>query len=59
MVLFERTTRGVRITETGELLLEESWRIFVQVEQTMRTVQRVGHGEVGRLTLGFVPSASN
>lgn len=59
VVLFKRTNRGVRITEAGELLLEEARRIFVQVEQTMRAVRRVGHGEVGRLTLGFVPSASN
>jgi DNA-binding transcriptional LysR family regulator len=59
VVLFERTSRGVRMTEAGELLLEEARRIFVEVDQTVRTVQRVGHGEVGRLVLGFVPSASN
>jgi DNA-binding transcriptional LysR family regulator len=57
--LFHRTSRGVRMTEAGELLLEEARRIFVQVEQTERLVRRVGRGEVGRLTLGFVPSASN
>ncbi len=59
VLLFERTSRGVRMTEAGEALLEEARRIFVQVDQTVRVVQRVGHGEVGRLTLGFVPSASN
>lgn len=59
VLLFERTSRGVRMTEAGELLLEEARRIFVQVEGTLRVVRRVGHGEVGRLTLGFVPSASN
>jgi DNA-binding transcriptional LysR family regulator len=57
--LFERTSRGVRLTEAGELLLEEAQRIFVQLDQTVSIVRRVGHGEVGRLTLGFVPSASN
>jgi DNA-binding transcriptional LysR family regulator len=41
------------------LLLEEARRIFVQLDQTVRAVQRVGHGQVGRLTLGFVPSSSN
>lgn len=59
VLLFERTSRGVRMTEAGELLLEEARRIFVQVDQTVSVVRRVGHGEVGRLTLGFVPSASN
>jgi DNA-binding transcriptional LysR family regulator len=59
VLLFERSSRGVRMTEAGELLLEEARRIFVQVDQTVNVVRRVGHGEVGRLTLGFVPSASN
>jgi DNA-binding transcriptional LysR family regulator len=59
VLLFTRTSRGVRMTEAGEALLGEARRIFVQLEQTTRVVQRVGHGEVGRLTLGFVPSASN
>ena len=59
VLLFERTSRGVRVTQAGELLLEEARRIFVQMDQTVRIVQRVGHGEVGRLTLGFVPSSSN
>lgn len=59
VLLFERTSRGVLMTGAGELLLEEARRIFVQVDQTVRAVQRVGYGEVGRLTLGFVPSSSN
>src|SRR5215213_6782866 len=33
--LFERTSRGVRVTEAGEALLEEARRIFVQVDQTV------------------------
>lgn len=57
--LFERSTRNVRLTDAGRLLYEETRRLFVQLEQNARMVRRVGHGEVGRLTLGFVPSASN
>jgi DNA-binding transcriptional LysR family regulator len=59
VLLFERTSRGVLLTEAGELLLEEARRILVQVDQTVSLVRRVGQGEVGRLALGFVPSASN
>jgi DNA-binding transcriptional LysR family regulator len=59
VVLFERTSRGVLLTDAGELLLEEARRILLQVEQTVAVVRRVGRGEVGRLTVGFVPSASN
>ena len=59
VVLFERSNRGVRMTEAGRLLLEEARRLFVQLDQVVRAVQQVGHGQVGRLTLGFVPSSSN
>jgi DNA-binding transcriptional LysR family regulator len=57
--LFERTRRSVQLTEAGELLLASAHRIFGQLEQTVNAVHRVGHGEVGFLTVGFVPSASN
>jgi DNA-binding transcriptional LysR family regulator len=59
VLLFERTSRGVRVTEAGQLLLEEARRLFAQMDQAVRVVRRVGNGEVGRLTLGFVPSASD
>ena len=58
-LLFDRTGRGVRLTDAGYVLLEEARRIFIQLEQTARMVERVGSGQVGRLSLGFVPSATN
>ena len=57
--LLERTRHSVQLTDAGRALLNEAYRLFGQVEQTVRTVQRIGYGEVGLLTLGFVPSASN
>ncbi|MEW6635921.1 MAG: LysR family transcriptional regulator [Actinomycetota bacterium] len=57
--LFERSSRGARLTAAGEVLLGEARRLLVQADQTAEMVRRVGSGEVGRLTLGFVPSASN
>jgi DNA-binding transcriptional LysR family regulator len=59
VLLFDRTGRGVRLTDAGYVLLEEARRIFIQLEQTARMVERVGSGQVGRLSLGFVPSATN
>lgn len=59
VLLFERTRRGVRLTDAGHLLYDEARRILIQLEQTARMVERVGLGEVGRLSVGFVPSASN
>ena len=57
--LFDRSSRGASLTEAGGLLLGEARRLLTQMDQTAEMVRRVGNGEVGRLTLGFVPSASN
>jgi DNA-binding transcriptional LysR family regulator len=57
--LFERTRHHVQLTDAGQVLLEAARRIFGQVEQTVYAVRRVGQGEVGFLTVGFIPSASN
>lgn len=57
--LFERSTRSVCLTAAGELFLDEMRLLLSQLEQSVRAARRVGHGEVGRLALGFVPSAAS
>ena len=57
--LFERVGRGVLLTEAGRLLLGEAYRILDQIEQTQNLVRRAGRGEIGRIILGFTPSAAN
>ncbi|WP_026448843.1 LysR family transcriptional regulator [Actinopolyspora mortivallis] len=57
--LFHRTTRGAQLTEAGKVLLDEARRILHEVEQATRMTREVGSGLVGRLALGFIPSASN
>jgi DNA-binding transcriptional LysR family regulator len=57
--LFDRPGRGVQLTEAGQLLLQQAQRILMQIEQTESLIQRVGRGEVGHISIGFVPSASN
>jgi DNA-binding transcriptional LysR family regulator len=57
--LFKRTRRNVQLTDAGAVLFEAGRRIFGQVDQAVSAVRKVGHGEVGFLTVGFVPSASN
>lgn len=59
VALFDRSRRTIAITPAGELLLDEARRLLVQVDQALAAVQRAGTGETGRLTIGFVPSASN
>jgi DNA-binding transcriptional LysR family regulator len=57
--LFERLGRCVQLTEAGRLLLREAYRILDQIERTQNLVRRAGRGEVGRIVLGFTPSAAN
>ena len=59
MELFHRTSRGVRLTEAGRLLLEETRRIFSQLDQTVDFVRRIGEGQIGSLALGFLPSVAH
>jgi DNA-binding transcriptional LysR family regulator len=51
--LFRRETRGVKLTETGTLLLDEARRILDQVERIRAGVQSRARGESGHIHLGF------
>ncbi|HEY1972931.1 MAG TPA: LysR family transcriptional regulator [Pseudonocardia sp.] len=57
--LFDRSRRTIRLTAAGAALLPEARRLLADLDETARMVRRVGTGSVGRLALGFVPSASN
>jgi len=58
VVLFHRTRRRVELTEAGRALLEEGRRLLAQAERTEQAAQRAHRGEVGRLEVGFVGSAT-
>jgi DNA-binding transcriptional LysR family regulator len=51
--LFRRLTRGVELTESGALLLEEAHRILNQVERTKTDVQSLARGTTGHIRMGF------
>jgi DNA-binding transcriptional LysR family regulator len=51
--LFRRLKRGVELTETGILLLDEARGLLAQVEQAKTAVQSHARGAVGRIHLGF------
>ena len=59
VTLFDRTRRTIRLTPAGAALLPEARRLLADLDDTERLVRRVGTGEIGRLTIGFVPSAMN
>jgi DNA-binding transcriptional LysR family regulator len=57
VTLLHRTKRRVELTEAGRVFLAEVYRLFAQVDRAVSTAQHAGRGEIGRLAIGFVPSA--
>jgi DNA-binding transcriptional LysR family regulator len=55
--LFERTSREVRLTAAGEELLERARHTLRKIDADVSAVKKVGRGEAGALTVGFVGSA--
>jgi DNA-binding transcriptional LysR family regulator len=53
-LLFKRDRRNVALTEAGRVLLAEARNVLLQIEYARNAVQRVGRGEVGRLSIGFI-----
>lgn len=58
MVLFRRHAKGMALTESGELFLEEARRILDGVAVTEQRMARVAKGERGRLAIAFTTSAA-
>jgi LysR family transcriptional regulator, benzoate and cis,cis-muconate-responsive activator of ben and cat genes len=56
--LLERTSRQVRLTAAGSLLLTEGRRLLADAERAVDRVQRTGRGEVGRVTVAAIGSAT-
>lgn len=55
--LFRRKARGVDLTEAGRVLLAHARTLLDQHARTLDAVQRAGRGELGRLSIGTVPTA--
>jgi DNA-binding transcriptional LysR family regulator len=51
--LFDRTTRGVKLTLAGQLLAERARSTIEKVQDDLAQVRRLGRGEEGTLTVGF------
>src|SRR5271155_1532646 len=51
--LFDRTTRGVKLTLAGHLLAERARSTLEKVQEDLAQVRRLGRGEEGTLTVGF------
>jgi len=56
--LFERLTRGVRLTEAGKSFLEEARRLLVDLGRSVDRTRLIAQGKVGRLRVGFSDTAT-
>ncbi|MBO0910285.1 MAG: LysR family transcriptional regulator [Acidobacteria bacterium] len=56
--LFSRTTRRVQLTPEGEIFYAEAMRTLVQAESAINTAKRAAKGEIGKLSIGFLGSAT-
>ena len=51
--LFDRTTRGVKLTLAGQLLADRARTTIEKIHDDLEQVRRLGRGEEGTLTVGF------
>ncbi len=56
--LFDRTTRGVKLTLAGQLLAERARSTLEKIHDDLAQVRRLGRGEEGTLTVGFSGSVA-
>lgn len=56
--LFERTRRNVKLTPAGEALLPEAVELLARADRALEIVQDIAYGKAGKLSIGFVGSAS-
>ena len=54
--LFDRTTRGVKLTLAGQLLADRARSTLEKIQDDLEQVRRLGRGEEGTLTVGFAGS---
>lgn len=58
VTLFERTKRQVKLTNAGQVFLEEVQQALQQVDRAVDSARQAGRGELGRLMIGFNSSAT-
>lgn len=57
--LFSRVKRSARLTPEGEVFYAEALRTLTQAELAVNTARRAAKGEIGRLSIGFLGSATS
>ncbi|MBP0625108.1 LysR family transcriptional regulator [Cupriavidus consociatus] len=54
--LFDRVGRGLRLTEAGRFLLEQTTQMTQRLEETIESTRRIGRQDKRWFGIGFVPS---
>lgn len=57
VVLFERTTRKVELTNAGRVFYAEAVQLLMELERMPRNTRRASIGETGSITVGFTETA--
>ncbi|WBB67159.1 LysR family transcriptional regulator [Micromonospora sp. WMMD812] len=57
--LFDRDSRGTRLTDTGALFLPEARAVLDRADEAVAVVRRAVRGEIGRLRLAFLSTTAN
>jgi DNA-binding transcriptional LysR family regulator len=55
--LFRRRARGVELTDAGRTFLDEARSVLAGLQHAFDATQSRARGELGRITVGFMPSA--
>ena len=56
--LFEKSGRGIRLTDAGKVLLKWARQMRFNVEDAQRELSAIGTGLVGHVRIGIVPTAA-
>jgi DNA-binding transcriptional LysR family regulator len=56
VLLLERTSRRVALTDAGRLFLVEARKLLAQAQQAVETARRAQSGEIGEIAIGFSSS---
>jgi DNA-binding transcriptional LysR family regulator len=57
--LFSRAKRVTQLTSEGEVFYAEAVRTLAQAELAVETARRAARGDIGRLSIGFIGSATS
>ncbi|MEU6410007.1 LysR family transcriptional regulator [Microbispora sp. NPDC046933] len=57
--LFDRDTRGTRLSEVGRVFLPEARAVLTRADAALETARKAVRGEIGRLRVAFLVSTAN